>query len=134
MRTSVLFHGNGYIIGRSNAPLSLDAVSTVLLPLFPDFAHTGDYFENRFSGQEKIATEINMPLDAAPLESTRDATRRLGPQPAFGFSVDSTLAFSGRLCARGVMLHSNRKFTEGETAELRDCLFSLGLELETYCG
>lgn len=85
-------------------------------------------------GQEKNATEINMPLDAAPLESTRDATRRLGTQPAFGFSVDSTLAFSGRLCARGVMLHSNRKFTEGETAELRDCLFSLGLELETYCG
>ena len=115
-------------------PLSFDAVSAALLPLCPDFTHTGDYFENRIASQEQIATEINMPLDAAPLESTRNAARRLGPQPAFEFSVDSTLAFSGRLSARGVMLHSNRKFTETERSELRACLVALGLELEAYCG
>ena len=134
MRTSDFFHGNGYIIGRSDVPLSLDSVFATLLTLCPDFAHTGDYFENRIARQEQIATEINMPLDAAPLELTRDAARRLGPQPAFLFSVDSTLAFSGRLSTRGIELHSNCTFTDTETSELRDCLESLRLELETYCG
>ncbi|GAB5516628.1 hypothetical protein [Rhodopirellula baltica] len=129
-----MFHGNGYVIGRSDEPLSLGAVSAALLPLCPDFEYTGDYFGNRITRQEQIATELNVPLDAAPLESTRDAARRFGPQPAFVFSVDSTLAFSGRLSARGIMLHSNRKFTETETSGLRACLVSLGLDLETFCG
>lgn len=115
-------------------PLALDAVTDALSPSFPDFTETGDYFANRIARQEEIAAEINMPLDATPLESTRDAARHLGPQPAFKLSVNSTLAFSGRLSTKAVMLRSNRVFTEDETSHLRECLASLGLELETYCG
>jgi hypothetical protein len=124
----------GYIIGRVTSPLTLESLLNALTALYPGTKHTGDYFANRIAREEEIASELGMPHDCAPLESTRDAARRLGPQPAFGFPISRTLSFSGRLSQRVVRLHSNRAFTLPETQQLQSCLESLGLELETYCG
>ncbi len=123
----------GYIIGRTKVPLTLDSLLGGLTALYPQTAHTGDYFDNRIAREEQIASEIGLARDCAPLESTRDASRRLGPKPTFDVPVSSTLTFSGCLSEQAVMLHSDRVFTLHETEELRNSLESLGLELETYC-
>lgn len=124
----------GYIIGRCNKPLEIGPILSEFSSLFPGTEDTGDYFSNRITQQQAIARNLDMPLNAAPLESTRRAGAHLGPQPSFIIPVNDSLSFQGRLSPDSIMLNANREFGISEVKTLRDCLVSLGMELEVYGG
>ena len=124
----------GYIHGQSSSPIEFERLLEALAEIYPETVQTGEYFETRIAREEQIADELGMPLDSAPIASTRDAARRQGPQPTFSVSISSSLSFKGRFCQTGVWLHANRDFDLPETQALTTCLESTGYELEICCS
>ncbi len=124
----------GYILGTTVQELTFEALLAALQAVYPGTESDGEYFTNRIARQEAIALQRGWPLDGPPLQSTRDAAARLGPQPSFKVPVNSSLFFSGRFSTNGVLLHANRPFTAPEIESLSACLIGLGMSLETYTG
>ncbi|QDT01247.1 hypothetical protein HG15A2_45890 [Adhaeretor mobilis] len=123
----------GYIYCQSDDVLTLELVIKELSKSFPGTKATGEYFENRIALEEELASKVGMPLDAAPIESTRDAARRLGPQPCFIIPLSDSLSLSGRLKESFFSLSAERDFTNSEVQPLVDCLETMGLKV-SVCG